>query len=226
MLYSGGKDSTLALLKASKFHEVVCLLLIIPSSDESYMFHRPNVGFVKFQAKAMGLPLIETTTKGEKEKELEDLKKLVKHAIAKHSIEGLVTGAIKSAYQASRMQRICYELGLWCFNPLWANDEVKLAREVVEHGIEAIITMVASYPLGKEMLGLPYSKALPKLLEFKKKHGISLLGEGGEFETFVLDAPIFKKRIEVVEWSVEYSSFRGILKFKKVRLVEKDDTDS
>jgi len=75
VLYSGGKDSTLALIKAQQHHEVACLISIISENKESFMFHTPNIDMTLLQSQALGIPLVRVTTKGEKEKELEDLKK-------------------------------------------------------------------------------------------------------------------------------------------------------
>lgn len=75
-LISGGKDSLYATYVMSKKHDIVCLLSMFPERDDSYMFHFPNVKITELQAKAMGIPIFTQTTKAEKEKELEDLKKL------------------------------------------------------------------------------------------------------------------------------------------------------
>ena len=66
VLYSGGKDSTLALMKAKQFHKIVCLITLVSENKESYMFHTPNIHLVKQQAEAINLPLLLTATKGEK----------------------------------------------------------------------------------------------------------------------------------------------------------------
>lgn len=46
-------------------------------------------------------------------------------------------------------------------------------------------------------------------------------GKGGEYETFVLDCPIFSKRIKIIESEKIYEGNSGILEIKKVELVEK-----
>ena len=77
-LFSGGKDSALAMyLAQQQGHEIACLGSMQTESKDSYMFHYPNFEIVKLQAGAMDIPLVTGTTKGEKEKELWDLKKLV-----------------------------------------------------------------------------------------------------------------------------------------------------
>jgi predicted ATP pyrophosphatase (TIGR00289 family) len=107
VLFSGGKDSTLALSKAMKEHEVVCLITIISKNTESFMFHTPNIEITKLQAESIGLPLIQRITEGKKEEELEDLRKAVVEAKENYRIDGIVTGAVESVYQSKRIQKIC-----------------------------------------------------------------------------------------------------------------------
>jgi asparagine synthase (glutamine-hydrolysing) len=108
VLYSGGKDSNYALFKEK--NNVVCLISVISKNKESFMFHTPNIHMVELQAEAIGLPLLQKTTEGEKEKELEDLKTVIKEAKEKFKLDGIVTGAIESRYQADRIKKICDEL--------------------------------------------------------------------------------------------------------------------
>ncbi|MEM4243462.1 MAG: TIGR00289 family protein, partial [Candidatus Bathyarchaeia archaeon] len=72
VLFSGGKDSALALHKAAESAEIVCLITLVSENKESFMFHTPNIAITALQAEALGLPLIRKVTKGEPEKELKD----------------------------------------------------------------------------------------------------------------------------------------------------------
>lgn len=221
-LYSGGKDSTLALFKAMKEHKVCCLITLIPKTDESYMFHFPNIELTKLQAKCMKLPIITKVTKGEKEKELEDLEEAIKEAMEKFGIEGIVCGAVKSNYQYKRVKRLCEKLNLNLIAPLWQEDEEKILKEIVKENFEVIITGIAAYPLTKELLGKKIDEKLIKFLKtLKEKYQISLVGEGGEFETLVLDAPLFKKRIVIEDFEIAYKNYRGFLLVKKASLIKK-----
>jgi len=222
VLFSGGKDSCLAFAKTMKQHEMVCLISIISKNKESFMFHTPNIHITKIQAEAIGIPLISFSTEGKKESELEDLKKAVIKAKEKFGIEGIVTGAVRSAYQSSRIEKICKELGLICFNPLWMMDEIELLKEVKDSGITAIVSGVFSFPLEKEIIGkLIDEEFIKKMIELQKKYSINPAGEGGEIETTVLDAPFFKKRIEIIDSEIEYENYSGVFVIKKARLVKK-----
>jgi len=199
-LFSGGKDSNFALFKASKNHEIKCLITMLSKNEDSYMFQTPGVNFAKVQAECLEIPIIEFETKGEKEKELFELKEAIEFVKKKYGIEGIVTGAIKSTYQSSRIQKICSELDLWCFNPLWQIDEEIYLRELLKNEFEIKIIAVASYPFDKRYLGKNINESLKEnLLELKNKHQISAIGEGGEFESFVTNSPMFKKKIKIIE---------------------------
>jgi asparagine synthase (glutamine-hydrolysing) len=221
-LYSGGKDSTLALIKASREHKIACLISMISENPESYMFHVPNALLTKYQAEAMEIPIIQKFTKGEKEKELADLKKTIEEAREKFGIEGIVTGAIKSNYQYSRIKNICDELKFELISPLWQMDEIEELKEVLIERIKAIIVSVSAYPLTKDFLGKEIDESIvKKFIDFREKFGFNPSGEGGEYETFVIDAPIFKKKISIEDFDVFWEGNSGYLKIKKVELSDK-----
>ena len=222
VLFSGGKDSTLALAKAKEKSEVVCLITLISENKESYMFHTVNVGLTTLQAEALDLPIIQRVTEGRKEEELEDLKKAMQEAKTTFNIEGIVTGAIQSEYQAGRIRKICAELDLQCLNPLWKKDQKELLEEIVEEGYKAIISGVFAYPLDRSWLGREIDREMiARLVKLQEKYGINPAGEGGEIETTTLDAPPFKKRIEILESEIETKGDSGFLVIKKARLIGK-----
>ncbi len=223
ILYSGGKDSTLALIKAKEHHEIACLVSIVSENKESYMFHTPNIEITQLQAKAMNLPIVSIVTKGEKEIELEDLKKAIMEAKEKYQIEGIVTGAVRSTYQASRVQRICHELGLWCFNPLWLKPQLEILYELIEKEIHAVISGVFAEPLDKTYLGAEINEEMiQRLAKIASSHHISPAGEGGEIETTVLDSPVFRKKIQIKKddriWNDNYN---GVYNITEAELVDK-----
>jgi diphthine-ammonia ligase len=222
VLFSGGKDSTLALHKAAEKEEVACLITIISKNKESYMFHTPNIELTALQAKALYLPLIRKMTAGEPEKELKELEKAIAQAIASFKIAGVVTGAVESVYQATRIQQVCNRLGVWCFNPLWKRNQQALLEEIVNEGFKAVISGIFAYPLDEKWLGkLIDEDMIARLTLLSREYGLSPSGEGGEIETTVLDAPLFKKKIEVLDGEVEAKSNSGVFRIKQARLAEK-----
>lgn len=220
VLYSGGKDSTLALHKVYKSHEVECLLTFQPASEESMLFHYPNARLVELQAKALGLPIIVRRTGNSAEEGLMALEEALKQAKKDYGIEGLVAGAIKSRYQADRFGQVCRKLGLEIISPLWMRDEIELLREIVETGITAIITRVGAYPLKMDLLGKPIGKEIISYFESLREI-LNPSGEGGEYETFVIDAPLFKKRIKILRSRIVGKDYDATLIIEEAELEDK-----
>jgi diphthine-ammonia ligase len=225
ILYSGGKDSNYALYMTSKIHEIKCLISIKSKNPHSYMFQTNGINLIKHQSLALNIPLIEFETIGKKEEELKDLKKAIQLGIKKHSIEGIVTGAIDSIYQASRIQKICKELNIWCFNPLWQKNQVEFLKDIIKNNFEVIIVSIASYPLNKSYLGKKLNnKLLDELIEMQKKYKINPAGEGGEIETFVTNSPLFKYKIKVTNSTIKEDSENSAeLIINKIKLIKKEN---
>lgn len=222
VLFSGGKDSTLALHKAEEKETVMCLVTLCSKNPESYMFHTPNVCLTELQAQALDLPLVVKETEGKKEVELADLEQAIIQAKRQFDIEGVVTGAVESVYQAERIQRICNRLDLWCFNPLWKKNQRTLLEELVKRRFRTIIGGIFAYPLDESWLGKEIDQTMiERLAILQQKFGISPSGEGGEIETTVLDAPLFKKNIEIVNFEIEAQGNSGVFRVTQARLVTK-----
>lgn len=222
VLFSGGKDSAFACNLAGMRDEVVCLITIASGNKESYMFHTPNVNLARLQADACGIPLIEYETAGEKESELADLKAAIAEAKRTYDIAGVVSGAIMSVYQASRVQRICNELDLFCFNPLWYTDQREYMNKIIAGGFEILISGVFAYPLDEKLLGARVDERFMAALDrIAAKYKITLTGEGGEFETFTADAPFYKKRIVVDRASASCRNNNGLYAILEAHLEDK-----
>ncbi|MEM5853507.1 MAG: TIGR00289 family protein [Candidatus Aenigmatarchaeota archaeon] len=224
VLFSGGKDSTYATYIAKKQgYDVKYLVTIIPEREDSWMFHFPCIALTKLQAKALGIKQIMRKTKSEKEKELEDLKRVLEKI--KGEIDAVVSGAVASNYQKYRIDKVCEELGLKHIAPLWEKDQEEVLKEEVKSGFEIMVTGVFAEGFDETWLGRIIDEELfEELLRLKRRFGISVSGEGGEYETFVLDCPLFKKRIDILSfkkiWDEKIKS--GYVEVKEAKLVEKN----
>ena len=217
-LFSGGKDSTLALHKAHEMGISVDLLITMLSENKnSYMFHYPNSRFTELQAEALGKRHVFYSTKGEKEKELADLRKVLEE----NNVKTLITGATYSKYQADRINSMAIELEIEHIAPLWHIDPLEELDDLAR-SYEAIITAVSAEGLDETFLGKRIDKDIIKKLEaLNRKHGINMLFEGGEAESFVLDAPLFSKKIRVVKASRSWDGITGIYAIEEARLEDK-----
>lgn len=219
ILLSGGKDALYAAYLASKEHDVVCAITIKSENKESYMFHTPNINLVDLQAKSMQIPLIIAHTKGEKEKELDDLEQAIVQAKQEFGIEGVVTGAVASQYQASRVQKICARQELWAMNPLWQINQIQLLHELLDNKFEVIISGVYGYPLDETWLGKTIDAPMIKqLISLQEQFQLNPAGEGGEIETLVVACPLFFQRISVQGSEIEYENHAGTFHVTKAEL--------
>ena len=201
ILFSGGKDSAYAAYLAKKLgYDLRCLITIISENPDSYMFHTPSILKVTKQAEVMNIPLIIQKTKGIKEEELKDLEKIIQKSKNEFDIDTIVTGAVESVYQASRIQRICEKLEIKCFNPLWKIDQFELLHNLIDNNFEIIIIGVFAYPLDKTWLGKKIDeKFIEGINSLYDKYKINPAGEGGEIETFVLNCPLFTRRLKIID---------------------------
>ncbi len=219
-LYSGGKDSSLAVQRVLEDgHKVTVLVSISPKSPESYMFHFPNITLTELQARAASVPLIKRTSDSVKEEEVRDIEEALKSI---RGIEGVVVGAIASEYQRKRVQAVCDNLDLEMVAPLWGIDSRQLWIELLAKRFSVMIVGVACDGLGKEWLGrIIDEKSLSELDALSKKHRFHLAGEGGEFETLTLDAPFFRKRLAVKKSIIEWNDDSGYLHIDEAVLEDK-----
>jgi arCOG00187 universal archaeal metal-binding-domain/4Fe-4S-binding-domain containing ABC transporter, ATP-binding protein len=223
VLFSGGKDSTLAVYKAMEDGwQVEYLLSMHSENPHSYMFHVPNIHLTQLLSQAMEVPLIQAETPGEKEKELEDLKYALSN-LKNNGVEAIFTGAIHSEYQKSRIDGLCKEIGLESIAPLWHRDPLGYMQEVVELGFEVIITSVSAEGLDKSWLGRVVDEdLLDELKVLNEKYGLHMAFEGGEAETLVLDGPLFKKRLNILDSEKIWDVDSGHLVIKDAELVDKE----
>ena len=215
-LFSGGKDSVFSIYITEQFGwNVTHLVTILPENRESWMFHSVNINLTDKLAEAIGIPIIKKNTKGEKESELEDLKKI----LSQLNIDGVISGALASEYQRTRIEKICYELKIKSFMPIWHKNQELILRDLVNAGFKIIVVGVFAQGFNENWLGRIIDEScINELVKLQKKHGINIAGEGGEFETLVLDGPIFKKKLVLDEVSKEWKRDSGILKVKEAHL--------
>lgn len=217
-LTSGGKDSIYAVhLARLEGHDVTHLVTIKSARDDSYMFHSINIHMVDMISMACSIQLVVETSSGEKEKELADLER----ALGTLDVDGVVVGAIESAYQASRVHRICDNIGLGVVEPLWHREPEQLLREMARV-MDIRIVQVAAMGLDEKWLGRIIDNAtIDELLELSRSHRIHICGEGGEYETLVLDAPFFTSRIEILDAETVWKGDWGSYRVNEVKLVPK-----
>lgn len=218
-LVSGGKDSILALHCAQQTGwDVTHVVTMRPRASDSWMFHVPNTQLAPLIAEAVGAAPVVVETGGEKEAELADLER----ALAALPVDGFVSGALASEYQRTRLEGIGHRLGLKSFTPLWHKTPEQVLETVSHPTWDVRFAAVAAEGLGEAWLGRRFGpEASRELAALRARHGLHVGGEGGEYESLVLDAPCYQKRIEVVRARTEWRRDHGVWVVDEAVLVSK-----
>ena len=187
--WSGGKECALATYKViSQGHEVLYLLNFISEDGERSRSHGTKASILALQAEAIGIPLIQVKTSWEDYEE--NFKKAVRELQDK-GIEGGVFGDMDLEEHREWVERVCSEVGIKAFLPLWGIRAADLIEELLKLKFKAIIVATR---LEKGLLGKVLDKALVRQIS---KLGSHPCGENGEYHTFVTEGPIFKKALKI-----------------------------
>jgi len=218
-LFSGGKDSTYAAhLMEQSGHELTCLVTIVPADPHSWVFHTLNLEHLPQMAEAMGMDLVAVPSSGEEESDLAALEE----ALSGLNVEGVVTGAIASDYQWDRINGVCERLGLKVFSPLWRKDQMTLLEDMLAAGLEVIVVGVYAEGLDQGWLGRRMDREMLRDLgEMAVSKGINPSGEGGEYETLVLDSPMHSSALRPMDCSIEFKRDSGRLIIGRMETVVK-----
>nr|WP_295000008.1 TIGR00289 family protein [uncultured Methanobrevibacter sp.] len=222
ILFSGGKDSTMAVYAALEAKEDVKYLLSMKSkNDESYMFHVPNIHITDLLAEALDIPIMSVETDGVKEEELNDLK-IAFQNLKNRGVEVIYTGALYSVYQKSRIEKLGSEVGLKIISPYWHVDELEYMKKIVSLGFKIMICGVAAWGLDESWLGrIIDDETIDELVRLNEKYYVDIAFEGGEAETLAIDGPIFKKRLKILKYKKEWHLDSGVFIIEDAVLEEK-----
>jgi len=191
-LTSGGKDSNAALFRMwRRNNDISCLLTLRSKNRDSYMFDsKKTEKDLDWQAETLGIPLRKQDTEGEKEKELDDLRKGLEKAHKQYDVEGVIAGAIESTYQRDRVDKVADQVGLKVFTPLWQFDQNQYMNWLIREGFDVKITDVAARGLSDDWEGKVLDEeSVHELLELAEEYRFHPAGEGGEYETKVVGFP-------------------------------------
>ncbi|NHN57794.1 MULTISPECIES: diphthine--ammonia ligase [Halorussus] len=230
-LFSGGKDSSWALYRALEAGLDVSRLVTVHPEGDSYMYHVPATRLASLAAESVGVPLVEVEpddfeaeaaaeSGAQGDAELRPLEAALRDLAADlpGGLAGVTAGAVESEYQTSRIEAMADRLDAEVFAPLWQEDPRELADAMLDAGFEITVIRVAAYGLDESWLGRRLDReALADLEELNERHGVHILGEGGEFETLVTDGPHMERPIEL-EYETEWDGTRGTLRITDARL--------
>ena len=211
VLSSGGKDSSAAIWWTQcKGWDITHLVTMIVEGNDSWMFQIPGTSLVEEQAKLFDYDWLPVITQGFQEEEISDLE----NALSQLKIDGIVSGAIRSDYQKSRLERMCERLDIKSFTPLWHQSSDSHMDGLVSNGFKVMITGVSSEGLTDEWLGhILTTESLLRLKSLAAKYRFNFDGEGGEYETLVVAGPHMKGSLDL-GYKKEWDGVRGHLVFE------------
>lgn len=224
VMFSGGKDSAFAIEYAkSKGWQIEYLLSVKPSRTDCFLFHYATVEHTKEQAAVMGFKhLLIGCDIADPVREAA----LVKQVIEKNPVEAVLLGGTGlQMTQIKSLQKALRPLGIEVFATHSGEDHDKVMREMIKKGYKFVIAQIASDGLNEDWIGrtIATDKDLDYLFERARKYGFHCGGEGGYYDTFVVDSPLFVKRIQILDsHKVMESSNTGHLVVNKLRTAEKE----
>jgi ABC transporter with metal-binding/Fe-S-binding domain ATP-binding protein len=230
-LFSGGKDSSFALYRALERDLPVERLLTVHPDGDSYMYHVPATELASLAAESIGIEPYDVRPddlagdaghdSGPRgDRELEPLAAALRaiDSDLDGGLGGVTAGAVDSEYQTSRIEALCDRLDVDLFAPLWQRDPWGLADEMLDAGFVIRMVRVAAAGLGRDWLGRTLDRdALSDLRALDEQYGVHPLGEGGEFETLVVDGPHMSRPIEL-DYEREWDGTRGRLRITDATL--------
>lgn len=201
-LFTGGKDSTYAIQRSS--HDIDTLLTI-HAREGSMMYHVPAIKLSELASKAMDKNHVSVESTSEDELEA------VKEGLEEIDPEVLITGAVESNYQKSRIDHVCRELGIKHESPLWGVDPVDTLWEVSKV-FDIMVTAVAADGFDESWLGRKLDQeSVNELIQLHRDRGVHPLGEGGEYESLVVNGPHMNGEINI-DYEKEWDGVRGKIK--------------
>lgn len=194
--WSGGKDSCLACYKAIKQgYKVKYLLNFISKKYKRGCFHGIEAKLMNLQAELIGIPLIQKEVSPDMKKYEQEFKEAVSKLKSK-SIKAMVFGDIALEEHKAWIERVCEEIKIKSIEPLWKSEPIKITEEFIDLGFKSIVVSAKAKLFNKEWIGHQFDR---EFLDYLKSKKIDICGENGEFHTFVVDGPVFKKRIEITK---------------------------
>lgn len=222
VLYSGGKDSNLAVEYClSRKWNIKYLLSVKPTRKDCYLFHYATVEHTKKQADLLGLKHIYVECNvADPSLEADIVRKVVK----KNPVDAVVLGGVGlQVTQIESIQKALRDLKVEAFATHAGEDHETLFKYMVDNGYEIMITQIASDGL-KDWLGKIVTKEnFEELKNDSINYGFHLGFEGGYADSFVLNCPMFSKKIDVARVTRNYESdYNGYveLELKKKSIVD------
>ncbi len=221
IMFSGGKDSTFAIAEAlKKGWNIKYLLSVKPTRTDCYLYHFATVEFTNLQAESLGLRhILVSCSVADPKQEAQIVRKIVE----KNPVEAIILGGVGlQETQIKSIREAVFDMGVKVFAAHEGIDHAELVEKAIAEGYEIMLAAVASDGLDQRHLGLKLNKqTFPAFKKLSEKYGFHIGGEGGYYDTFVTDGPIFSKAVELVNPKVVWNNDSGYLQAESAVLKEK-----
>jgi uncharacterized protein (TIGR00290 family) len=195
-LWSAGKDSSFACYKAiSSGYDLSVLFNFTDPDRKNSLSHGLPASLILKQSQLIGIPIVQKAMPKDREAYREEFKALICEWKNKAGIEGVVFGDIYLKEHKEWIDAVCREAEVEPIMPLWGRDTKELILEIIDSGFKSMVVAVKADLLGKEWLGRIIDR---KFIE-ELKPEIDPCGEKGEFHTLVVDGPIFRGQIMILD---------------------------
>jgi diphthine-ammonia ligase len=191
--FSGGKDSTLALDRATRQGlDVAYLFNIFEGLTGRVRFHGIQARLIAAQAESMGIPLIQDCTSPD---DYETVFVRLLERFRQQRIGGIIFGNIHLADIRAWYEERTRGHGFEHVEPLWGASGLELVQEVIDRGYAAHVVSIDLARTPDAWLGRTLDRSL--LVEIMARPDIDPCGERGEYHTFVRKGPLFQRPIDV-----------------------------
>ena len=192
--WSGGKDSCFACYEAMcQGYKVSHLVNFISKESRRVSFHGTEAKLIQLQSRAIGIRLLqkETTWDGYEQEFKEAVRSLIPSGV-----KGMIFGNIYLQDHKEWVERVCGELGIEAVEPLWGKTPEEILSSFIDAEFEAVIVSAQSKLIDRDWIGHLVDR---DFITYLKDRNIDVCGENGEYHTLVINGPIFKRRIQLIE---------------------------
>lgn len=205
MIFSGGKDSAIALHRMILAgHEPVCLIVGTDMQEMSYM-HYMRRNLILQYGDALGLPVV--MAKMTERYDFDTWNKTLATVTERYKAQAVCTGDIAFPYSRDNITKLGEAYGLRTFTPLWGVEEEELVREILK--MEIIIKSLDAKLVLDDLLGQRLDEAAVARLH---ERGLMLNDDTSELHTLAVNGPIFRHPL--------YYMQTGIIKAEEYSMVD------
>lgn len=218
VLWTGGKDSSLALYEAKLLgYDVKGLVTFVPPQPK-FLAHPLHL--IKYQAETLGLPHTILEVNEPFKVNYENALRFLKE---KKGIDQFVTGDIAEVDGYPNWIKECSRsAGAHVLTPLWGIDRVELIQRLFACKFQVVFSCIKKPWFTREWVGRELNEnSLVELMALNRETGLDICGEQGEYHTMVLDGPLFRKKICIDAYSKKEDGALMYMNIQKVSLKDK-----